>query len=646
MADVEKTVVTKLVIDDTQAKQAMSDYSKASKNAEAQTKRSTDAQEEYNSALDGMVDNLDVLPAGLAQTLKGTTNLTRGMKGLRAAIAATGIGALIIALGALFAWFNRTREGQEKLAVGMAVLGQAVDVLLDLFADLGEGIYNAFNDPKEAVNSLWDTIKTNLIDRLKTVPKLFKTLGKVIESSLDFDWTATKEGIEDIAKQFTFISTGIDVDKGIAAVNEQIQIGIDKAKTAAELQRLRNQLVREQTEWLTKEAELETEIADARLIANDQTKSLVERTEAMNTANEKTNQLFAGRKTLLQTEVSILQQQQALGYNRTEDMQEMATLKQELIRLDKSESDAMRELLERTNSLKNEEAARYEAKRQAEQDLHDAKVKRDEQAFESLQTLYDEQEVAEANRIRNASTRAQRLIEIEQNRLNILLENEDLTYNERLLAEAEFQTKKNEIETEAAKANLEIYAKSTQDKIEKNEFMHAAIRDAARTDTKLGKVLAVADVLISTSKGIMTTVGTLGMPLAIPFIALIAKQSADSISDIMSVPIASMGMLIKGNSHANGGVMINAEGGEGIINKKSMADPNLRRLASDINVAGGGIPFYARGGIVGKGQGQVSLLGIEDEFLRALKKAPPVLVTEDLHSTLNRVSVSSDIASL
>jgi len=40
------------------------------------------------------------------------------------------------------------------------------------------------------------------------------------------------------------------------------------------------------------------------------------------------------------------------------------------------------------------------------------------------------------------------------------------------------------------------------------------------------------------------------------------------------------------------------------------------------------------------------LLGIEDEFLRALKKAPPVLVTEDLHSTLNRVSVSSDIASL
>lgn len=50
-------------------------------------------------------------------------------------------------------------------------------------------------------------------------------------------------------------------------------------------------------------------------------------------------------------------------------------------------------------------------------------------------------------------------------------------------------------------------------------------------------------------------------------------------------------MVVKsqGPSHASGGVLIEAEGGEGIINKHSMSNPLLRSIASAVNVAGGGV---------------------------------------------------------
>ncbi|HSH24214.1 MAG TPA: hypothetical protein VLA13_01550, partial [Massilibacterium sp.] len=57
------------------------------------------------------------------------------------------------------------------------------------------------------------------------------------------------------------------------------------------------------------------------------------------------------------------------------------------------------------------------------------------------------------------------------------------------------------------------------------------------------------------------------------------------------------GTLLKGRSHKQGGIPIEAEGGEAIINKKSTS--MFPGLLSAINVAGGGIPLAARGAVVG-----------------------------------------------
>ena len=95
------------------------------------------------------------------------------------------------------------------------------------------------------------------------------------------------------------------------------------------------------------------------------------------------------------------------------------------------------------------------------------------------------------------------------------------------------------------------------------------------------------------------------------------------------------GGLINGNSHDQGGVMINAEGGEGMINKRSMKVPAFRQLASAINVAGGGVSFAPN-----KSQNENSIITatISRTDVSDVVRSIPVTVTErDISKTQRKV---------
>ena len=81
--------------------------------------------------------------------------------------------------------------------------------------------------------------------------------------------------------------------------------------------------------------------------------------------------------------------------------------------------------------------------------------------------------------------------------------------------------------------------------------------------------------------------------------AITASLAAAMVLKVRSftIPQAADGMLV-GPSHEQGGILIEAEGGEGIINKRSMSIPWVKQQASYLNELGGGVPFFARGGIV------------------------------------------------
>ena len=113
--------------------------------------------------------------------------------------------------------------------------------------------------------------------------------------------------------------------------------------------------------------------------------------------------------------------------------------------------------------------------------------------------------------------------------------------------------------------------------------------------------------------------------------------------------------MLNGPSHAEGGIkynlggqMVELEGGEAVINKKSMSNPILRNMASQINEMGGGVSFarggminkFADGGMTLKGE-NTSILSPNDlEGIASLLNVQRVVVSEsDITRTQGRISV-------
>ena len=75
--------------------------------------------------------------------------------------------------------------------------------------------------------------------------------------------------------------------------------------------------------------------------------------------------------------------------------------------------------------------------------------------------------------------------------------------------------------------------------------------------------------------------------------AMIAVQTAAQVAVIASQKFAKGGIL-NGPSHAQGGILTpygELEGGEAVVNKRTMSNPNLANLVSYANMAGGGVPL-------------------------------------------------------
>ena len=100
-------------------------------------------------------NTLDKMSGGAITTFKnfksGLASAVKGFKSLKFAIAATGIGALIIAITAVGQAFTRSEEGQNKFAKLMGVIGAVTGQFMDAIAGLGDLIIGAFENPKEAI---------------------------------------------------------------------------------------------------------------------------------------------------------------------------------------------------------------------------------------------------------------------------------------------------------------------------------------------------------------------------------------------------------------------------------------------------------------------------------------------------------------
>jgi len=177
--------------------------------------------------------------------------------------------------------------------------------------------------------------------------------------------------------------------------------------------------------------------------------------------------------------------------------------------------------------------------------------------------------------------------------------------------------------------------------LEKEEEKRKAIlKRGAETQFAISAGQIIANGSQAISKALAELGPVLG-PIAAAGIGVsIAAQLQAANAEKAKVQSLALGGIVNGPSHEAGGVkyrlggnVTELEGGEGVINKKSMAIPGVAAKASQLNQLGGGVPFAnVSNGSTG--------LGMDISMVKAIVKevsAIPVVVSEQDITKTQRV---------
>ncbi len=215
--------------------------------------------------------------------------------------------------------------------------------------------------------------------------------------------------------------------------------------------------------------------------------------------------------------------------------------------------------------------------------------------------------------------------------------------NELFAQLAENQTAKIEEEYDKRKEALDnqlnrgiISQKAYNAEMERLEAEQAQkTAEIEREQAEREKAMSIFQIIIETAMAITKALSSTPPPASYVYAALSAAMGAAELAAVIAEPLpkASKGKYISGPSHAGGGVNIEAEGGEVIINKRSTA--MYLPLLSAINEAGGGVPFakFADGGYVARSAGVSNAniqAGASEAITEAMEEQKIYVTVEDI----------------
>ena len=191
-----------------------------------------------------------------------------------------------------------------------------------------------------------------------------------------------------------------------------------------------------------------------------------------------------------------------------------------------------------------------------------------------------------------------------------------------------------------------ISQKQHDDQVAKSdEELDKKKRQIAHDQAVREKELNVFKTIINTASAVVAALPNVALSI------LAGVTGGIELATILATPLpkASRGLLLNGPSHAMGGIPIEAEGGEAIINKRSTA--MFAPILSALNVAGGGVAFAPSPRFVSDGgfsarssvnNSGVSKAEIQDAMEKAVAKIKVVSTIEDIRKADKNYSTIQD----
>jgi hypothetical protein len=371
--------------------------------------------------ISGIEDAADKATGGMVSgfrgALKGVKGMITGLKTMRGAIIATGIGALVLLVTSLTAAFTSSEEGQNQLAKGMAVLGAAVDVFTDRLAAFGRTIISMFTDTEETFKGFGKSIKEFVMDKVDKVVEGLGFMGTAISKLFKGDFSGA---LEDAGKGIVRLNQGLNpavilteslvksTKDLITELKEEGKIAAQIADQRAKADKVDRQIIVDRAKANRDRAELLEKAVNKEKYNVQERIGFLE--EAARLEEEITNKEIAAAKLRLDAQIA----ENALGDSNKEALEKEAQLKANLINLETAKLTKAKEVTSQTIALKAEEtaalkaiederiAAEVEAKKIADEQIAEGIVKQEEAdkiELERKQRILDEDKAIEEQRI-------------------------------------------------------------------------------------------------------------------------------------------------------------------------------------------------------------------------------------------------------
>ncbi len=284
----------------------------------------------YTAAIKDSGVQFGVLGLAMTKLKTGFALVKAGFSSMKAAMISTGIGAFVLAIVALVQSFKDTEEGATRLEKVLIPFKILFGNLTDLVSDMGDGIYNAFADPKQAVKDLWGFIKSQIMNRLTGIGQSFVSLGKIIESAFTLDWEGVKQGSVDLAESLIQVATGVE------DISDKIGNFVkETAKETAQAQKMANErlaLQKKEREIMVENAKLAQQIARNRLKAEDKdTYNAKQRLEFIELAIEAEKRKALNDEAIAAKRLEFSKLEHSFSKSNAEDLTEEAELEKALI---------------------------------------------------------------------------------------------------------------------------------------------------------------------------------------------------------------------------------------------------------------------------------------------------------------------------
>lgn len=493
----------------------------------------------------------------------GIMKVVRSFKTLKGAIAATGIGLLVVAIGTLIEYFRSSEEGSKKLQVAMTALKLIFAEISEWAQNIGEKIAWAFENPMEAIKELGQAIVDNIVERFKSAIEVIGFLSEAFMNLFKGEFEAAWESVKNAGEELVDVFTGVDgtVNKVTESVNQFANTVRTAVKTAEDMVTAQRALRAEQRALTQENAELNKQLEVNQKIAEDTTRSYDERKAALEEVGKAQVKLAenAARQAQIDKELLMIQMQQTSNYEEQEELRDQL-----------AEATARATDAETALEIKKVEVSKITAEL-------------DQQELDRKRSIQDQISALELSTIEDKRLAALEALRIAEEAALAELDNLKATEEE-----------KQRIREGYAKLRTRLNEQTANDDLAITQQVLGEIGNAYGEGTESFKLFKSAEALISTYLSAQKAYeSAIAVPVVGPVLAPAAAAAAvaaglQSVKQIMATKIPetpqyAFGGMVAGASHSGGGQLINAEGGEFILNKYAMRQPGVAQIAQALN---------------------------------------------------------------